>query len=248
MPRTARKISETGVYHVVIRGINRQLLFEEADDYEQFLTILAAVKALSGYRLFAYCLMSNHVHLLVKEGTEPLGQVFRRIGSRYASWFNWKYDRSGHLFQDRFLSEPVESDAYFVTVLSYIHQNPVKAGLCKKAKDYKWSSRQQLGVSDMIDDELFDIVELEEIVELDETEVKDLVLDPGRRRRERITDQEALAQLKALSGVDSMAQFSSLESNDQATALKALHSGGVAIRQLSRLTGISKSSIDRMLD
>jgi len=247
MPRTARKISETGIYHVVIRGIGRQLLFEEADDYEQFLAILVSVKALSEYRLFAYCLMSNHVHLLVKEGAEPLGQVFRRIGSRYASWLNWKYDRSDHLFQDRFLSEPVESDAYFITVLSYIHQNPVKAGLCKKAKDYKWSSRHQLGVSDMIDDELFDIIELEEILELDEAEVKEPVLSPERRRRERVTDQEALKQLKALSGVNSMARFSSLESNDQSTALKALHSGGVAIRQLSRLTGINKSSIDRML-
>ena len=84
--------------------------------------------------------MGNHIHLLIKPEKEPLEQVFKRIGGRYVYWYNVKYQRVGHLFQDRFKSEPVEDDSYFLTVIRYIHQNPVKAGLCKNIKDYKYSS------------------------------------------------------------------------------------------------------------
>lgn len=84
--------------------------------------------------------MGNHVHLLLREGKEPLSQIFKRLGVRYVYWYNWKYKRTGHLFQDRFKSEPVEDDTYFLAVLRYIYQNPVKAGLCEKPEEYQWSS------------------------------------------------------------------------------------------------------------
>ena len=106
----------------------------------KFLQTMVDCKKLSGYKLYGYCLMGNHVHLLIKEEGEELGQVFKRIGSRYVYWYNWKYKRSGHLFQDRFKSEAVESDAYFLTALRYIHQNPLKVGLSKTLEAYKWSS------------------------------------------------------------------------------------------------------------
>jgi len=84
--------------------------------------------------------MSNHIHLVLKEGEEDLGTVFKRIGASYVYWYNWKYNRSGHLFQDRFKSEPVEDDTYFLTVLRYIHQNPIKAGITGNISNYPWSS------------------------------------------------------------------------------------------------------------
>jgi REP element-mobilizing transposase RayT len=74
--------------------------------------------------------MGTHVHLLIKEETEALGKIMKRIGVRYVYWYNRKYERSGHLFQDRYKSEPVDDDGYFMTVLRYIHQNPRKSGLC----------------------------------------------------------------------------------------------------------------------
>jgi len=73
--------------------------------------------------------MGNHVHLLIKEGKEVLSNTMKRIGASYVHWYNWQYNRKGHLFQDRYKSEAVEDDAYFLTVLRYIHQNPLKAGL-----------------------------------------------------------------------------------------------------------------------
>ena len=134
MPRQARKKSGSGIYHIMLRGINRQQIFEDAEDRERFLETIENYKELCGYTIYAYCLMGNHVHILMREGKEDLTQVFKRIAGSYVYWYNWKYHRSGHLFQDRYKSEPVEDDSYFLTVLRYIHQNPVKAKICKTAE------------------------------------------------------------------------------------------------------------------
>ena len=101
MPRKAREKSQTGIYHVILRGINRQIIFEENEDYQKFLDTLKEYQEISGYEIYGYCLMSNHIHLVLKEGEEDLGTVFKRIGASYVYWYNWKYNRSGHLFQDR---------------------------------------------------------------------------------------------------------------------------------------------------
>ncbi len=87
--------------------------------------------------------MGNHLHLLIKEGKEILSNTMKRIGASYVYWYNWQYNRKGHLFQDRFKSEAVEDDAYFLTVLRYIHQNPQKAGLTDDIASYKWSSYKE---------------------------------------------------------------------------------------------------------
>ena len=147
MPRHARKRAESGIYHVILCGINQQQIFEEEEDNLKFLQILKECKELCGFRLLAYCLMGNHVHLLLKEGTEPLEQVFKRIGGRFVYWYNVKYQRVGHLFQDRFKSEPVDSDAYLLTVIRYIHQNPVKAGLCERPEDYPFPAGRSIFLS-----------------------------------------------------------------------------------------------------
>ena len=96
----------------------------------------------------AWCLMGNHVHLLIQENDEPIGDTMKRIASSYVYYYNHKYDRIGHLFQERFKSQPVESWGYFLTLLRYIHQNPLKPHLVSDLKDYPWSSwREYLGIS-----------------------------------------------------------------------------------------------------
>jgi len=97
MPRQARKLSSTGIYHVMLRGINQQQIFEDEEDYDKFLQILKECKEVSEFRLLAYCLMGNHVHLLIKQEQERLDTVFRRIAGRYVYWYNVKYRRVGHL-------------------------------------------------------------------------------------------------------------------------------------------------------
>ena len=119
----------------MLRGINQQVIFEDNEDYVKFIEVLCKYKAVSGYKVFAYCLMTNHIHILLKEENEPIELIIKRVGGSYAYWYNWKYYRKGHLFQDRYRSEPVENDSYFLTVLRYIHQNPVKANIVKNAVD-----------------------------------------------------------------------------------------------------------------
>ena len=140
MSRQARKPSESGIYHVMLRGINKQQIFIDEEDYEKFLWVLKDTKEISEYKLYAYCLMDNHIHLLIKVEKEPLHIIFKRIGNRFVYWYNAKYQRIGHLFQDRYKSEAVENEEYFLTVLRYIHQNPLKAGICENVSDYKYSS------------------------------------------------------------------------------------------------------------
>jgi putative transposase len=143
MPREARRKSKSIIYHIMIRGINQQNIFADDEDNEKFINILNAYRKKIEYEIYAYCLMGNHVHLLIKEGKEALSNTMKRIGTSYVYWYNWQYSRKGHLFQDRYKSEAVEDDAYFLTVLRYIHQNPVKARLTNNIESYKWSSYQE---------------------------------------------------------------------------------------------------------
>ena len=123
----------------MLRGINRENIFGDEEDRLYFMHALDHCKEVSGFRLYAFVLMTNHIHLLIEPAGEPLDMIFRRIGIRYAMWYNKKYQRVGHLFQDRFRSENVETDLYFMTVLRYILQNPMKAGMETAPGDYRWS-------------------------------------------------------------------------------------------------------------
>ena len=96
----------------MVRGINQQNIFVEDNDYLKYIDTLREYKKEIAFELYAYCLMGNHLHLLIKEGNEEIGNTMRRIGVSYAYWYNRQYDRSGHLFQGRFKSEPVEDDTY----------------------------------------------------------------------------------------------------------------------------------------
>lgn len=91
MPRQARVKSETGIYHIMLRGINQQLIFEDEEDHIKFLQIVGDYKAVSGYKILAYCLMGNHIHILIKEEKEQIEQIFKRIGGKFVYWYNGKY-------------------------------------------------------------------------------------------------------------------------------------------------------------
>lgn len=140
MPRTARLLSATGYYHVMLRGINRQNIFEDDKDRQRFLDTLFKSADETDAELVAWCLMNNHVHLLVHSSLAP-NTLIKKIGCSYVPYFNKKYDRSGHLFQDRYRSEIVQDERYLLGVIRYIHRNPEKAGISRMA-EYPWSSYQ----------------------------------------------------------------------------------------------------------
>ena len=141
MLRDEKKTSKTGVYHIVFYGRD---LFREDNDSAKMLYVLEKCADITKVRIHAYCLMTNHVHLLAQAGKEPgagtPAEFVKRVGIRYAKYFNYKYNRAGPLFGGRYKSEAVETDVYFLTVLRFIHRNPVKAGIVKTPAEYKNSS------------------------------------------------------------------------------------------------------------
>ena len=124
----------------MVRGINKNDLFLEDEDKEYFLQVLADKKEPCDFLLPAYCLMDNHVHMLIKEQTIELPDIMKSVNVTYAGYFNRKYDRVGPLFQGRYRSEDIEDENYFLAVARYIHQNPMKAGVVSAPELYKWSS------------------------------------------------------------------------------------------------------------
>lgn len=248
MPRTERKKSASGIYHVMLRGINQQQIFEEEEDYLRFLSILRECKKESGFKLYAYCMMGNHIHLLLQEGKEPLELIFKRIGCRFVYWYNLKYQRVGHLFQDRYKSEAVEKDAYFLTVLRYILQNPMKAGIEDMPGNYRWSSYgsyagKQDGLTDSeMATEMLGGREpmLRYLAEKNEDRLLDVV-----ERRNGLTDEQAKAVMMRISGCDSVSSFQGLADKRQKEVLSSLLAEGLSVRQAARMTGVPKTTVAR---
>ncbi|MFT4417274.1 transposase [Fredinandcohnia humi] len=250
MPRSARRKSRTNIYHVVLRGINRQMIFEEPEDAYMFLKILNKFKDKSRYKIYGYCLMGNHVHLLIEEGVEELGIVMRRIGASFVYWYNTKYERNGHLFQDRFKSEVVEDYGYLLNVIRYIHQNPVKAKIVMDVSKYQWSSYSEyIGKSRIIDREfILRIIDKDEkralgfFRDFHKEESEDSFLDI--HENQRLSDREAVEVIKEICQVTHCIELQKLTKKDgRDRQIKSLKEQGLSTRQIARLTGISRGVI-----
>ena len=248
MPRSARKKGKTGIYHVLLRGINQQQIFEDSEDCEKFLQILKDCNAISEFKLYAYCIMGNHIHLLIHETEEPIEQFIKRIATRFVYWYNIKYQRVGHLFQDRFKSEPVEDDAYFLTVLRYIHQNPIKAGLCKKINAYEHSSYSEFFKdSDLIDTEIvLGIVSKEDFYKFNSETAFEKCLDIEDKSTTKVTDEQAQKIIEKYSKCKSATEFQKLEIKTRDKYLKKFKENRLSIRQISRLTGVSYYVVQKL--
>ena len=140
MPRPPRLHAAGAFYHVTLRGNHRQNIFFSPSDRDLFNEITAEVIEQFAARLHAYCLMTNHVHLLIQVGEIPLGRLMLRIAGRYARTIQRHLHTTGHLFEKRYHPVIVDADAYLLELLSYIHLNPVRARMVNAADAYRWSS------------------------------------------------------------------------------------------------------------
>jgi putative transposase len=252
MPRTARKKSKSGIYHIIMRGINRQTIFEDEEDCAQFLEALKRYKEKSDYQVYAYCLMGNHVHLLLKIGIEPLEQVMRRLCGSYVYWYNNKYQRVGNLFQDRFKSEPVEDDPYFQIVQRYIHQNPVKAGLIKHVEEYKWSSfHEYINQANLVNvNFLLEMMSndkekaTQKFIEYTNVMSEHECLDIDNQVDQRIRDEEARVIIKKVCNLKNVIDLQQLDCKTRNTYLRMLKQKyNLSIRQIERITGINRGIV-----
>lgn len=244
----------------MMRGINHQNIFEDAEDNYQFINTLDRMRVRydddgnpcgSSCTYYAYCLMNNHFHLLIREREESVGETVKRIASSYVYYYNRKYLRDGHLFKERFRSEPVNDMAYFVTLLRYIHQNPVKAGIVEHVKDYEYSS---WGEYDGTVEPVFQLCDTGTVlrrVPFDDLEamvnepLADEVncLDMDDPSRSRPSDDQVWAYIKDKTGVTNSSAFQRLNDDIRRAVLKNLKEIGASHRQLARLTGIGRGVI-----
>lgn len=248
MPRLSRKSSSTQTYHVILRGIDKRNIFLEKDDYKKFLYYILKSKEKSNFSVYAYCLMSNHVHMLIKSEEDTIGNIMRRITVGYAQYHNNKYVRTGHLFQNRFKSEPIDDSRYFLTVLRYIHQNPIKAGMGKSLSAYPWSSyHEYVGSNEMklIDTtvamEWFTNIKI--FKEFIATKCEDTCLEYSEKNR--YTDESLIKEINKL--LD-MQRLQTIDINSRNKIIKKIKLKTKASnRQLSRVLGVGRGIIDRVI-
>jgi putative transposase len=136
--RVPRKVLEDGFFHVTARGVARTTIFLDDFDYATFRRQLLRIAERHDWTLHGYCLMPNHYHLIVEAKQEDLSRGMHRLNGGYAQGFNARYERVGHLFQNRFKSHVIESGEHFERALAYIRDNPIAAGLCEHASGWPW--------------------------------------------------------------------------------------------------------------
>jgi len=144
MPRVARILLDNACYHVINRGNQKQNIFQEEPDFEKYLEILRHYKKKYNFKLYAYCLMPNHIHLVIDiRKTSDLAKIMQGLTQTYTVWFNNKYNKVGRLWQGRFKSMLIQKDKYLIDCLRYIELNPVRADITSSPADYSWSSWQE---------------------------------------------------------------------------------------------------------
>ena len=248
MPSLPRKPSSLDIYHVVYRGVNKQRIFEDDDDYGKFMTVLRKYEPICEFKLIAYCLMSNHIHLLIKPGKIPLARVFQRISPSFVYWYNKKYERVGALFQSRFRSRPVNSYSQLLIVIRYIHQNPVKAAVCNYPNRYKYSSYRNYFDNDLIDGSFVrSMVSDEYFFDFNCAENDDRCLDIDDEQP-RMKDERAVKIMQRLSGCSNATEFQRLDEDIRNDVLYDMWMAGISFSQANRITGISYGLIRRVIN
>lgn len=256
MPRGPRLKSSTGIYHIIYRGANRQEIFHDEEDFQTFLDTLKKYKLKAELTVFGWSLMSNHIHLLLKEGSESISVTMQRISVSYASYYNWKYRTTGHLYEDRFKSENVEDVAYFLTVIRYIHQNPLKARMVSCMEDWKWSSclgyyDMNLYPSQLLNKEFIlrmfasDMLSAKErFREFNEKSNHDQCLEAWEDNRWKFSDDEAREEIKRVLGPIKIPQVKTLPKLERDQLLRQLKGiNGLTQRQMARILGVSPNLI-----
>jgi len=142
MARRPRVFAPGLLYHVIVRGNQRRKTFRRDDDYKAYLDRLEKYRTRFHVRIYAYCLMPNHVHLLLETGTTPLAKFMQGVQQSYTQYFNRSYRKVGHLFQGRYKAIICDKDKYLLSLIRYIHLNPVRAALSKRPEAYLYSGHR----------------------------------------------------------------------------------------------------------
>lgn len=205
MPRTARERSSTDFYHVIGRGINHERIFNQTREKNNFIRLLEKHLKKYGVKVYAYVIMSTHFHLLIHADLQLLSGYLASVLAEFAEYYNFKHDRNGHVFQNRFRSECVEDVRYFWNCMRYVHMNPVNANIVKNPAKYRFSSIKEYETEQIkiIDPDALELyrkrfTDFEEYLEFHEKSSRQIFLDiPDEIEKQRksaavsILNQEA---------------------------------------------------------
>lgn len=247
MPRFTRQESTLGLYHVMQRGVGKQIVFEDKQDHKFYLERLNEYKEELKCELIAYCLLDNHAHLLIRtDSLSDVSGMMLRLGTSYANYYNKKYERSGHVFQGRYLSEPINDERYLLSCVRYIHNNPVKAGITTRER-YPWSSyREYTGESILINQNFFlEIIgDMDQFISFSAEKDDTIIMDCDD---DVLSEKDALCLIGHELGMDcsNAGIIKSLSKPERDRIILLLKNSGMSVRTIERITGISKRIIYR---
>ncbi|MCR5847612.1 MAG: transposase [Lachnospiraceae bacterium] len=254
MPRKPRVLSSTGIYHIILRSVNQHIIFEEDSDYQKFLYILSDCTKKYDSKIYAYCLMDNHIHLLIHASSDNISTIFQSLGTKFVRWYNLKYSRSGHLFQDRFYSVAVEDERAFLSVLIYIHNNPVKANIVRVPSEYRWSSyNSYYGAKNS----LVDVSYAYNIAGSKEALIRFFAKASGDsdnalfandhpETAHFFTDEKALSVFKKITNLSSTSEVYTLSKRERNDYIREMRKSGISIKQVARIMDISETTVKRI--
>ena len=247
MSRIARRLAGSGFYHVVIRGNGRRILFEKDEDKEFYLKLLERYGQQYEIEYLAWCLMENHVHLLICDATNSMGKAMHDISGLYASYYNRRHEHVGGVYQGRYSSRPIETDNDLLNVVRYIHQNPLKARLTKTL-DYPWSSYDDYlrgGVLTSTKRVLELLGGVDGFREFCSRMDDDVSKQIEKDSMGRLTDAEALERAKRILGEGLFNKLDRLARRDRDECLYCLFVNGLYVNQIARITGFGRNIVRR---
>lgn len=245
MARKARIFTKSEMYHVIMRGNNKQNLFYDREDFTFFHNRLKKYASELSIDVYGFCFMNNHVHLLLGKANKNLSLFMQKLANSYVYYFNRKYERSGHLFQGRFKSEPVNDEIYFKTVLRYILQNP-ESGNISTMETYEWNSYK--AIMNPYDnlwiktDYIFSLFGSKNYtISFLAQRTKDICME--YENKIVFSDLKAIKLIKHVFHVSSPINLEQIDPDISLPKIKILKQQGLSINQISRLTGISRMII-----
>lgn len=250
MGRPSRIVGESNIYHVTTRGVAQQSVFEDDLDRRHMFDLLRDSSEKFNVTIHAWCFMSNHIHLLLQAPMASISSFMNSVLSRYAKTYNERHARSGHLFQERFYSNNIDSDEYLLTAVRYIHFNPIKMGIHDLAR-YRWSSYSEYLGCDGLCDTTFvlDVFDgLQSFQSFHATPNNDQEnyssTFEGPQRNDPPSDDELIALAKNLLNIENISTISRVSRKTRNDMLVILKSR-MSVRQISRITGLGRNVIQR---
>lgn len=244
MTRTARENSESGVYHVIIKGDGGMDIFHDDRDRFAFLATLDDLLIESRISLFAWCLMSNHVHLLIEDPGQQMGRFMQRLCTSYAKRFNTIAGRTGSVFQDRYFSVPIKTEEQLIRCVLYIHDNPLK-GMGIHPKYYFWCSyREYIGTPERIAPDL--VLSLLDGADGFKAATGDMRLKTYYvKQGSKVADDELDCAVRSVLGDMDPATIKNKPKAERTRLIKALKAAGLTFKQIQRKTGMGEKTIMR---